>query len=69
MRIQGSGMIINISSLNAIFPSPFCSAYVASKCALEGITQSLRYEILDFGIKVTDIEPGAINTNVVRNGL
>ncbi len=69
MRKQGSGMIINISSLNAIFPSPFCSAYVASKCALEGITQSLRYELLDFGIKVTAIEPGAINTNVARNGL
>ncbi len=69
MRKQRSGMIINISSLNAIFPSPFCSAYVASKCALEGITQSLRYELMDFGIKVTAIEPGAINTNVVRNGL
>ena len=69
MRKQGSGMIINISSLNAIFPSPFCSAYVASKCALEGITQSLRYELLDFGIKVTAIEPGAINTNAVINGL
>lgn len=69
MRKQRSGMIINISSLNAIFPSPFCSAYVASKCALEGLTQSLRYELMDFGIKVTAIEPGAINTNIVRNGL
>ena len=69
MRNQRSGLIINISSLNAILPTPFCSAYVSSKFAVEGLTQSLRYELMDFGIKVTSILPGAIKTEIINKEL
>lgn len=69
MRTQGSGMIINISSLNSILPTPFCSAYVATKAALDGLSQSLRYELMNFGIKVTSINPGAIRTNITQHGV
>src|SRR5215211_3848827 len=60
MRGQSAGgNIINIGSANGFFGVPCASAYVATKFALEGLTQSLRYELAPFGIKVTIIEPGA----------
>jgi NAD(P)-dependent dehydrogenase (short-subunit alcohol dehydrogenase family) len=70
MRIQGTGgTIINIGSANGFFGVPCASAYVSTKFALEGLTQSLRYELAPFGIKVTVIEPGAIRTNVATNSM
>jgi NAD(P)-dependent dehydrogenase (short-subunit alcohol dehydrogenase family) len=68
MRNQRWGMIINISSVNGFVATPYSSAYVASKFAIEGLTQSLRLELWNFGIKVTAVEPGAINTNIIKNG-
>ncbi|HKH87160.1 MAG TPA: SDR family oxidoreductase [Nitrososphaera sp.] len=70
MRGQtAGGNIINIGSANGFFGVPCASAYVATKFALEGLTQSLRYELAPFGIKVTIIEPGAISTNVASNSM
>jgi NAD(P)-dependent dehydrogenase (short-subunit alcohol dehydrogenase family) len=70
MRGQAAGgTIINIGSANGFFGVPCASAYVATKFALEGLTQSLRYELAPFGIKVTIIEPGAISTNVASNSM
>jgi NAD(P)-dependent dehydrogenase (short-subunit alcohol dehydrogenase family) len=70
MRRQTTrGTIINIGSANGFFGVPCASAYVATKFALEGLTQSLRYELTPFGIKVTIIEPGAISTNVAYNSM
>ena len=70
MRRQTTrGTIINIGSANGFFGVPCASAYVATKFALEGLTQSLRYELAPFGIKLTIIEPGAISTNVVSNSM
>jgi NAD(P)-dependent dehydrogenase (short-subunit alcohol dehydrogenase family) len=70
MRKQaGGGTIINIGSVNGFVASPCASAYVATKFALEGLTQSLRYELAPFGIKVIIIEPGAISTNVASNSM
>ena len=70
MRGQtAGGKIINIGSANGFFGVPCASAYVATKFALEGLTQSLRYELAPFGIKVTIIEPGAISTNVASNSM
>jgi NAD(P)-dependent dehydrogenase (short-subunit alcohol dehydrogenase family) len=67
-QVEG-GTIINIGSANGFFGVPCASAYVATKFALEGLTQSLRYELAPFGIKVTVIEPGAIRTNVITQSM
>jgi NAD(P)-dependent dehydrogenase (short-subunit alcohol dehydrogenase family) len=70
MRRQGTGgTIINIGSANGLFGVPCASAYVSTKFALEGLTQSLRFELAQFGIKVVIIEPGAIKTNVATNNM
>ena len=67
MRKQRYGRIINISSLAGKIGFPLSSAYVSSKFALEGLTESLRYEVQNFGIHVILIEPGVIKTNFVNN--
>lgn len=67
MRKQGYGRIVNISSLAGRIGFPLSSAYVSSKFALEGLVESLRYEVQPFGIHVTLIEPGVIKTNFVNN--
>ena len=68
-RQEDGGTIINIGSANGFFGVPCTSAYVSSKFALEGLTQSLRYELAPFGIKVVLIEPGAIRTNIATNSM
>ena len=67
MRKQNYGRIINISSLAGRIGLPFSSAYVSSKFALEGLTESLGYEIQNFGIHVILIEPGVIRTNFINS--
>jgi NAD(P)-dependent dehydrogenase (short-subunit alcohol dehydrogenase family) len=67
MRKQNSGIIINISSISGIVGIPASSAYVSTKFALEGLSESISYEVEPYGIKVILIEPGAINTNFVPN--
>ncbi|HEX2305317.1 MAG TPA: SDR family oxidoreductase [Nitrososphaeraceae archaeon] len=67
MRLQKSGTIINISSGAGQVGFPGISAYVSTKFAIEGFSESLMYELLPFGIKVIIIEPGVIKTNFFRN--
>lgn len=62
MRKQGKGLIINMSSVGAVFPIPFQAMYVASKAAIEGMSGSLRNELRAFGIKVAMVEPGDTKT-------
>jgi short-subunit dehydrogenase len=62
MRKHGRGLIINMSSVGAVFPIPYQSMYVASKAAIEGMTGSLRNELRPFGIKVAMVEPGDTKT-------
>ena len=62
MRKQGSGTIVNISSVVGRMGFPASPAYISSKFALEGLTESLRFELDPFGVKTTLIEPGAIKT-------
>lgn len=64
MRKQGSGHIINISSLAGVLGVPFSGLYSASKFALEGMTESLRLELRPFGVSVVLIEPGDFNTQL-----
>jgi NAD(P)-dependent dehydrogenase (short-subunit alcohol dehydrogenase family) len=63
MRKQGSGIIVNISSVAGRIGLPGSPAYISSKFALEGLGECLRYELGMFGIKTTLIEPGVIKTN------
>ena len=67
MRKQRSGRIVNVSSLAGRIGLPLVSAYVSSKFALEGLSESLKYEVQDFGIYVILIEPGVIKTNFIKN--
>jgi NAD(P)-dependent dehydrogenase (short-subunit alcohol dehydrogenase family) len=62
MRAQKSGHIVNVTSLAGVVPLPFWGFYNASKFALEGLTETLRYEVRPFGIHVSAVEPGAIKT-------
>ena len=62
MRKQGSGTIVNISSVAGRMGLPGSPAYISSKFALEGLGECLRYELGMFGIKTTLIEPGVIKT-------
>ncbi len=64
MRKQGSGIIVNISSVAGKIGFPGSSAYISSKFALEGLSESLRYELGQFGVKIIIIEPGVIKTNL-----
>lgn len=67
MRRQRNGIIVNISSIAGKIGFPLTSAYVSSKFALEGLSESMGYEIEEFGIKVILIEPGVIKTNFNKN--
>ncbi len=67
MRQQGSGQIINMSSgAGLVSGPPFFSMYAASKHALEGYTEGLRYEVHPFNIHVSLIEPGYFKTNIAQ---
>lgn len=64
MRSKGQGRIINISSISGQIGFPGLSAYVSSKHALEGYSESLRLELKPLGIDVTLVEPGSYQTNI-----
>jgi NAD(P)-dependent dehydrogenase (short-subunit alcohol dehydrogenase family) len=67
MRKQGNGNIINISSVGGKIGLPLNSAYISSKFALEGLSESMAYELEQFGIDVILIEPGVVKTNFFEN--
>ncbi len=58
MRERGSGTIINVTSSVGIAPMPLVAAYVASKYAIEGFSESLAYELGEFGVRVKIVQPG-----------
>jgi NAD(P)-dependent dehydrogenase (short-subunit alcohol dehydrogenase family) len=62
MREQGSGHIINVSSILGLVGLPILSWYNSSKFALEGLSESLAGEVAGFGIKVSIIEPNGFST-------
>jgi NAD(P)-dependent dehydrogenase (short-subunit alcohol dehydrogenase family) len=63
LRAQGSGHILQVSSIGGISAFPNIGMYHASKWALEGMSQALAQEVADFGIKVTLIEPAGYSTD------
>ena len=67
MRKQSSGTIVNVSSVVGRIGFPASPAYISSKFALEGLSESLRFEFAPFGVDVIIIEPGVIKTNFMKN--
>ena len=67
MRKQGSGTIVNVSSVVGRIGFPASPAYISSKFALEGLSESLRFELAPFGVDVIIIEPGVIKTDFMKN--
>jgi NAD(P)-dependent dehydrogenase (short-subunit alcohol dehydrogenase family) len=68
MRKAGTGLIINTSSLVGRISPPFFGTYTATKHALEGYSQALRYEVATFGVDVAIVEPGPFGTNLLASG-
>ncbi len=66
MRKQKSGTIVNISSGLGRFGIATSSAYASSKFAIEGLTESISYELEPFGIRTILVEPGIIKTNFIK---
>jgi NAD(P)-dependent dehydrogenase (short-subunit alcohol dehydrogenase family) len=68
MRRQRGSTLVNISSSAGRIGLPLNSPYVGSKFALEGLSESIAYEVEQFGIRVVIIEPGFIRTNLINSG-
>ena len=67
MREQKSGHIINITSVAGLMPAPGAAMYSAAKHALEGLTKSIDYEVRQFGIKMSLVEPGNFKTDINKS--
>ena len=65
MRAQRSGQVVTISSTAGLIGQEFCTAYAASKFALEGWMESLTPEVAPFGIGTTVVEPGFFRTDLL----
>ena len=69
MRRQGHGRIINNSSVLGFVPAPWRGAYVSTKYALEGLTDTLRIEMRDTPLHIILIEPGPVTSNIRQNAV
>lgn len=67
MRNQKKGIIISITSVGGLVGLPMCTLYHASKFALEGLHESLQFELAPFGIHVKTLAPGAFKTKFIDN--
>ncbi len=64
MRARGSGVFVQMSSINGYVASPLLGSYATSKFGLEAYSEALSYEVEDFGIRVAIVEPGAFSTGL-----
>ena len=69
MRAQGSGHIFNLSSMAGFTGFPGSGIYCASKFAVSGLSESLRDELADFGIRVTCVKPGNFRTDFLADSM
>ncbi|MFZ0902837.1 MAG: SDR family NAD(P)-dependent oxidoreductase, partial [Mycobacterium sp.] len=67
--LSSSGTVVNISSVGGKFALPTYGAYAGSKFALEAVSDALRREVSDIGIKVVVVEPGAVKTEMAERGI
>ena len=68
-RLDSKRTIVNLSSVGGCIGAPILSAYQSTKFALEGLSESLYYELQPFGIRVVIIEPGFIQTNIMNSSI
>ncbi|MFI6850231.1 oxidoreductase [Kitasatospora sp. NPDC050467] len=68
MRAQGSGAVVQMSSMGGRFSFPGVGAYSATKFALEGLSEALAQEVAQFGVKVLIVEPGSFRTSFAGPG-
>jgi len=61
------GLVVNIGSVSGVLATPFAGAYCASKAAIHAISDALRMELAPFGIRVMEVQPGAIGTQFARH--
>ncbi len=64
MRARGYGRVVMVGSMLASFPLAYRSSYVASKAAIKGFATAARFELSPFGVWLTTVEPGSINTGI-----
>jgi NAD(P)-dependent dehydrogenase (short-subunit alcohol dehydrogenase family) len=69
MREQGSGRVINVSSVLGLVPAPFGALYAATKHAIEGYSESLDHEVREYGIRVLLVEPAYTRTSFDANAI
>ncbi|MQY29576.1 oxidoreductase [Nocardia aurantia] len=69
LRSQGSGRIVNISSVIGIIPQPYMAVYAASKHAVEGYTESLDHEVREYGLRALLVEPAWTSTAFDANSV
>jgi len=67
MREQGSGRVINLSSVLGFVPAPFGALYAASKHAIEGYSESIDHEVREYGVRVLLVEPAYTRTSFDAN--
>ena len=68
LRRQGSGQVITVTSTAGLIGQEFCAAYAASKFALEGWMDSLRFDVAPYGISTMAVEPGFFRTELLVEG-
>jgi short-subunit dehydrogenase len=64
MRARGHGRVVVVGSMLASFPLAYRSSYVATKAAIKGFADAARLEVSPFGVGITTVEPGSINTGI-----
>ncbi|MCG8296337.1 SDR family oxidoreductase, partial [Pseudomonas entomophila] len=64
---RARGLVVNIGSVSGVLVTPFAGAYCASKAAVHGLSDALRLELSPFGIRVMEVQPGAIASQFASN--
>ncbi|MFO2465096.1 SDR family oxidoreductase [Pseudomonas sp. 15FMM2] len=64
---QRKGLVVNIGSVSGVLVTPFAGAYCASKAAVHAVSDALRMELAPFGVRVMEVQPGAIDTHFAKN--
>ncbi|MCP1474538.1 NAD(P)-dependent dehydrogenase (short-subunit alcohol dehydrogenase family) [Pseudomonas sp. EB276 TE3739] len=64
---QTQGLVVNIGSVSGVLVTPFAGAYCASKAAVHALSDALRMELAPFGIRVMEVQPGAIQSSFAKN--
>lgn len=64
---RAKGLVVNIGSVSGVLVTPFAGAYCASKAAVHAVSDALRMELAPFGIRVMEVQPGAIESSFAKN--